>query len=208
MNNALLREPFPVGGIVLCGGQSRRMGRAKAWLPFGPETMLQRVTRIVARTVQPVAVVAGRGQEIPELPAGVLVARDSVNGRGPLQGLADGISCLGQRVQAAFLTSCDLPFLRVEFIVRMIARLADCEIAVPKAQGLCHPLAAVYRSSVLPTAHELLAGGVSRLGSLLEKCQTRVILEDELLTVDPGLRSLWNINSPEEYEAALKEAAN
>jgi molybdopterin-guanine dinucleotide biosynthesis protein A len=181
------------------------MGRAKAWLPFGPETMLQRVARIVARAVQPVAVVGGRDQEMPKLPADVLLARDSVNERGPLQGLADGISCLGHRVQAAFLTSCDMPFLRVEFIVHMIERLADCEIAVPKADGLYHPLAAVYRSSVLPTVHELLANGVLRLGALLEKCRSRVVSEEDLSTVDPGLRSLWNINSSEQYEAALKE---
>jgi len=30
-----------LGAVVLCGGQSRRMGRPKAWLPFGPELLLQ-----------------------------------------------------------------------------------------------------------------------------------------------------------------------
>ncbi len=41
------------GGIVLCGGQSKRMGRPKAWLPFGGETMLQRVVRVLAEVVHP-----------------------------------------------------------------------------------------------------------------------------------------------------------
>ena len=35
-----------LGAVVLCGGESRRMGRPKAWLPFGPERMLQRVVRL------------------------------------------------------------------------------------------------------------------------------------------------------------------
>ena len=58
------------GGIVLCGGKSTRMGVAKATLPFGPETMLQRVVRLLGTTVSPIAAVAARDQVLPELPAG------------------------------------------------------------------------------------------------------------------------------------------
>ena len=47
-----------VGGIVLCGGQSRRMGRPKAWLPFAGETMLARVVRLLSEAVSPIVVVA------------------------------------------------------------------------------------------------------------------------------------------------------
>ena len=47
-----------VAGIVLRGGQSRRMGQPKAWLPFGGETMLARVVRILGGVVDPIVVVA------------------------------------------------------------------------------------------------------------------------------------------------------
>ncbi|HUR55514.1 MAG TPA: NTP transferase domain-containing protein, partial [Gemmataceae bacterium] len=60
-------------GIVLCGGRSSRMGRAKAWLPFGGETMLQRVVRVVGEVVSPVVVVAAAGQDVPPLPVGVRI---------------------------------------------------------------------------------------------------------------------------------------
>ena len=60
-----------VGGIVLCGGHSRRMGSPKALLPFGDETMLQRVLRLLAPVVGPLVVVAARDQQLPELPSGV-----------------------------------------------------------------------------------------------------------------------------------------
>ncbi len=76
-----------VGGVVLCGGQSRRMGRAKAWLPFGTEIMLPRVVRLLGEAVSPIVVVAAPEQDLPPLPDDVRVVRDEEKGRGPLQGL-------------------------------------------------------------------------------------------------------------------------
>src|SRR3712207_5253303 len=75
------------GGIVLCGGRSSRMGQAKAWLPFGPELMLQRVVRLLGQAVQPIVVVAAEGQDLPPLPPKTEVVRDAVSDRGPLEGL-------------------------------------------------------------------------------------------------------------------------
>ncbi len=71
------------GGIVLCGGKSTRMGVAKATLPFGPETMLQRVVRLLGTVVSPIVVVAAREQELPALPAEVIVTRDEREAPGP-----------------------------------------------------------------------------------------------------------------------------
>ena len=62
-------EAMTAGGIVLCGGRSTRMGVPKATLPFGPETMLQRVVRLLGTVVSPIVVVAAREQSLPELPA-------------------------------------------------------------------------------------------------------------------------------------------
>ena len=119
-----------VGGIVLCGGQSKRMGRAKAWLPFGDELMLQRVVRIVREVVDPVVVVAAPGQDVPELPTDVLIVRDKIEGRGPLQGLATGLMALQGQVDGVYLSSCDVPFLHAAFVNRVISFLG-----VPDA---CH----------------------------------------------------------------------
>src|SRR4051794_21124741 len=99
------------GGIVLCGGQSQRMGRPKAWLPFAGELLLPRVVRLVREAVAPVVVVAAADQELPPLPDEVQVVRDEQKGRGPLQGLAAGLASLAGRVEAAYVSSCDVPFL-------------------------------------------------------------------------------------------------
>ena len=56
-----------VGGVVLCGGRSSRMGRPKASLPFAGETMLARVVGVLGGVVSPVVVVAASGQDVPQL---------------------------------------------------------------------------------------------------------------------------------------------
>src|SRR5215213_4616179 len=116
-----MAAPIPdVGGIVLCGGRSSRMGRQKAWLPFGDEVLLQRVVRVLREVVEPVVVVAAPDQDLPPLPAGVLVARDDREYLGPLNGLAAGLAALGSRAGAAYLSSCDVPFLLPGFVRRVI----------------------------------------------------------------------------------------
>src|SRR5262245_64236372 len=99
------------GGIVLCGGRSTRMGSSKALLPFGPELMLQRVVRLLSQVVSPIVVVAAPGQEIPPLPADVILTRDEREGRGPLEGLLAGLTAIAPHADAAYATSCDVPLL-------------------------------------------------------------------------------------------------
>src|SRR6202011_3129286 len=134
-----------VGGIVLCGGQSQRMGRPKAWLPFAGEFMLPRVVRLLSEVVHPLVVVSAPEQEVPPLPAEVVVLRDEEKGRGPLQGLAAGLAALAGQAEAAYLSSCDVPFLRPAFVRRLIELLGDYAICVPRVGDYHHPLAAVYR---------------------------------------------------------------
>ena len=100
-----------VAAVVLCGGESRRMGRSKAWLPFGDELMLQRVVRLAGTVARPIVVVAAPDQEIPELPEDIVIVRDLIAGRGPLQGLAAGFSAVPDTVELAFATATDVPFL-------------------------------------------------------------------------------------------------
>jgi molybdopterin-guanine dinucleotide biosynthesis protein A len=196
-----------VGGIVLCGGQSRRMGRPKAWLPFGGELMLPRVVRLLAEVVSPVVVVAAPEQDVPPVPPAIRIVRDEEKGRGPLQGLAAGLAALEGLADAAYLSSCDVPFLQAGFVRRLIDLLGANSICVPRTEDYHHPLAAVYRLKVRATVERLLAENRLRPFFLFEAVSTRVVEAHELADVDPALRTLRNLNTPEDYEAALRDAA-
>jgi len=193
-----------VAGIVLCGGQSRRMGRSKAWLPFGPELMLPRVVRLLRETVRPVLVVAAAGQDLPPLPGDVPIIRDARAERGPLEGLAAGLNALRNQADAVYLSSCDVPLLRPAFVRRLIDLLGEYMACAPQTDGRSHPLAAVYRLGVCDKVQQLLAADRLRLSALLDEVPTRFVTAEELAAVDPGLESLRNVNTVEEYQAALR----
>jgi molybdopterin-guanine dinucleotide biosynthesis protein A len=198
------------GGIVLCGGRSSRMGMPKLALPFGPEVMLQRIVRLLGKVCRPIVVVAAPGQELPPWSKAasteIIVARDRREGRGPLEGLLAGLSALPEDVEAAYATSCDVPFLSAAFVNRMFDLLGDHAIAVPASGGYHHPLSAVYRRSVIGSIEELLAADRMRPVFLFDAVATRRVEEQELTDVDPGLDTLKNLNHPADYLAALEQA--
>lgn len=198
-----------LAGIVLAGGKSQRMGRPKALLPFGDELLLQRVVRRLEPACSPIVVVRAEGQTLPSLPAHVLVATDPVEGRGPLQGIAAGLSLLAGVAEAAFVSSTDAPFVDPQLARRLGKLRGDAfDCVVPRALGHYHPLAAVYACAVLPAIEELLAEDRLRPFFLFESVRTRFVGEEELSQMtDPSLRALRNVNTPEELEDALAEAA-
>ena len=198
--------PMATAGIVLCGGKSTRMGTPKASLPFGPETMLQRVVRLLGAVVEPIVVVAARQQALPELPGDIIVARDELEERGPLEGLRAGLKALPNSVDSAYVTSCDVPLLVPGFVTRMIELLGDYDIAVMEIDGFPHPLSAVYRRATLPQVEALLERDKLRPVFLFDAVRTRRVRPEEMTSVDPQLRTLRNLNTRDDYRAALEEA--
>ena len=193
-----------VGGIVLCGGQSSRMGLPKATLPFGDERMLQRVVRLLREVVDSIVVVAASGQPLPDLPDDVVITRDERAGRGQLEGLAAGLR--GTSADVGYATGCDVPLLRPEFARYMIGQLGDHEIAVPVEEKFFHPLAAVYRCRVLTHVESLLSQDRLRPVFLFEQAATKRVPVESLRGVDPTLSTLRNLNHRQDYIDALREA--
>jgi molybdopterin-guanine dinucleotide biosynthesis protein A len=191
------------GGVILCGGQSTRMGTSKALLAFGTETMLQRVVRLLSAVVSPIVVVAAAQQSLPDLPEGVIITRDEQQGRGPLEGLRAGLKALPGTIDSAYVTSCDVPLLVPGFVRHMIDLLTDHEIAVVEIDGFPHPLSAVYRRSTLPHVEALLAQNRLRPAFLFDAVPTRRVPPAEMISTDPQLLTLRNLNSREDYLEAL-----
>jgi molybdopterin-guanine dinucleotide biosynthesis protein A len=152
------------------------MGRPKANLEWHGSTLLHRVTGIVRRAVDgPVVVVRAPDQELPELPPGVRVVEDAAEGRGPLQGLAAGLAAVTAEAEVAYVSSTDVPLLHPAF-VRAVVRAAtreDVDVALPVVHGFRHPLAAAYRTALVPEVEALIAEDRMRPAFLFERARAR-----------------------------------
>jgi len=186
--------------VILAGGKSSRMGRPKALLPFDGEPLIAHVVRLLKNIFAETVVVAAPEQELPSL--AVRLVRDEVAYQGPVSGIYHGLAASTQEV--CFVTSCDAPFLNLSLISHLLTQIAGCDVVVPYWQERFQPLHAVYRRSLAPLLKAQLLRGELRPIFLYEKVRTQKISENEIRCLDPEGLSLLNMNSPEEYQAALR----
>ena len=197
-------SPECVGGLVLCGGRSRRMGADKAWLPFGEEHLLQRVVRVVKEVAGPVVVAAGPGQVLPPLPLDVAVVRDAHEDAGPLAGLSAGLSALEGPCDMAVVVACDHPLVTPQFLSSLAQSLRRHDSAVvPVHAGRHYALLAAYRVSVRRQVDANIEARRYRLADFLNDCNATMIDITDLCedAVDTGV--FLNVNEPAKYEQAL-----
>jgi molybdenum cofactor guanylyltransferase len=198
------------------------MGRDKATLPFGRHTLLQHVVASLTDVVAPtsIVVVSAVEQTLPTLPSAIIVTHDSTPARGPLEGMAAGFRALPNHVDAAFVSSCDAPFVNPRVIQHLLQQLGDYDAAVPVddcdlndrdlndrgANGYgMHPLCAVYHRRVLGVIEQQLACNELRIRSMVALLSANRLPTRELREFDPELRCLLNLNHPKDYEVALSE---
>jgi molybdopterin-guanine dinucleotide biosynthesis protein A len=189
------------------------MGEPKAALEWHGSTLLRRTTGVLARAVDgPVVVVRAPAQPLPLLPDAIELVDDPVEGLGPVQGIAVGLAAVGDRADAAFVCSTDLPFLHPAYI-RRVLDLLDGDAVLPHARGHRQPLATAYRTALAPVLAQMADDRQLKLGQLFERCRTRRTDDAELLTdprlrtLDPDLDSVVNVNEPADYRASRERPA-
>jgi molybdopterin-guanine dinucleotide biosynthesis protein A len=182
-----------VAGIVLCGGRSTRMGRAKAWLPWGEEPLLVHVVRRLRAIVAEIVVVSSQELELPKLDARVV--RDREPELGPLSGIREGLAAID--AERAFVTATDTPALSAAFVHALLERPGA---VAPEIDGHVQTLAAVYPRSALEASEARIAARQLRPLDLLEAIDfTRVAAADL-----PDVDSVRGFNTPDSYLAAVR----
>lgn len=187
--------------IILCGGGSLRMGRDKAALPFGPDTLLARVVGVAQVVASEIVVV---GETSQSMPAGIRVVRDPVPGLGPLAALATGLTSVS--AGRALLLACDMPLVVPALLRRLQDLAGDSDACVPVVNGMPMTTCAVFATRVLPDAQALLAAGTRSLRALLAAVSVRWVSADELRDLDPDLLSFLDCDTSAQYQAALQRA--
>jgi molybdopterin-guanine dinucleotide biosynthesis protein A len=176
--------------LVLAGGDSRRMGRTKAWLQVGETSLLRWVIEKLAPSFSEVVVSFAEPEQVKELlPCRVVFDRKA--SAGPLAGLEAGLT--SARNDVTFAIACDMPYVTRELAEMTVAASAGCDAAIPRIDGRPEPTCAAYRRSALPKITAALDAGRLKASDLAEELDVTWL---EGLEPDQ-FRSL---NAPEDYE--------
>ncbi|HET8646277.1 MAG TPA: molybdenum cofactor guanylyltransferase, partial [Vicinamibacteria bacterium] len=180
------------------GGRSRRMGRDKALLPWGPATLLDHALARLREACGEVAILCGPQPRYAE--RGVPILTDVVAGAGPLAGLVTALEA--DASDLALLLAVDVPFAPVSLLRYLLQRCQGADAAVPFTGGRPHPLCAVYRRTCLDAARRRLAAGDLKMTAFWPDVRVVEVREPELSPFgDPDVL-LRNLNTLKDYEAA------
>jgi molybdopterin-guanine dinucleotide biosynthesis protein A len=184
----------------MAGGKSRRMGRDKAWLDVGDgRPIVRRVIDVLSLVADEVFIVAN-DERYRSL--GLRIVPDRFPDGGVLGGIATGIGAAAH--DRVLVAACDMPFLRPEVFRLLVERSEGWDAVMPKVGDEYEALHALYTKACLAPIERALAAGKMRVISFFGDVRLRTIDEAELRAVDPDLRSITNVNTPEELAAAMR----
>ena len=205
-----------VVGAVLAGGESRRLGRDKALLPWSGKALLLRPFEVLRQAMSEVVVVTVRGRSYGEL--GVPVIHDRFEGLGPLAGIHAALEWADPR--PVFVVACDLPFVSVELVNHVADWSTEQEVlasagveapAHPRARvavwhGRRQPLFGLYSASCRGPLETRLRDGRLEAWRFLDEIDTASVpITPDLALYRPDL--LVNINSPGDLRHRVPEEA-
>jgi molybdenum cofactor guanylyltransferase len=171
------------------------MGADKASLPFGDETMLGRITRIVRTLTDDVIVVGRRDQDASTV-------HDATEDQGPLAGIATGLAA--SRTDLNIVIACDMPLIRTAVLQRLVEAIDGHDACVAMVDGHATALCGVYRSRIAGEAQALLDSGERRVMRLLDQVKTKRVDAGLLRDIDPDLETFLSVDTPEKYALALR----
>ena len=200
------RQQDQVSAIILAGGQSSRMGSDKALLRLNNETMLERIVRVVEPMVGNIVIMLSQTLALPPSMTfnqqKIQIGRDKEKEQGPLQGIADGCSLMPEKAGFVFVLSCDLPFVSNEWLQKLLDKIKQnksIDAVCSQQGGYLNPLLAVYQFAALNKAQSLLNQGKRSCLALLDDCRV-----SSLQPAGDEKHLVSNINTPEEYQQALR----
>jgi molybdenum cofactor guanylyltransferase len=190
-------------GVLIAGGQSRRMGRDKRFLELGGQTLLQRALSLLQSLFA--EVIVSLAEPLPQLTGpGYRVVTDRIPNCATLGGLYTGlVSASHERI---FAVGCDMPFLNPEAIKRLAGLGAQADVVIPKLATGLQPMHAVYSKACLPHLERMAQSKELKVQALadVQGLTVKLVSEKDFLDIDPQLLSFFNINTPADFEFARK----
>ena len=191
-----------VYGLVLAGGESRRMGRDKALLDRGGVSQLRFAADLLEPCVDRVFVSTRAEQKDEAERRQYDQIVDRYEGLGPVAGI---LSAMDEHPDVDWLVvACDLPNIDARTVLYLLDHRATSKPFVAYSSshdGLPEPLCALYRQGSDGIVREFVEDGVH--------CPRKILIRSDTLLLDqPNPRSLDNVNTPEDLVGSDLESAS
>jgi molybdopterin-guanine dinucleotide biosynthesis protein A len=105
------------------------------------------------------------------------------------------------------VVACDMPFLNLDLVRRMLALREGADAVVPVLGDRPEPTHAIYSKVCLPFMERLLLASDLKISLFFDKVRVTYLPEEEVLSLDPDRLSFFNVNNPDDLERALALAA-
>lgn len=217
-----------VSGIILAGGQSRRMGRDKAFIALNGKPIVAHVLETMQRICSETIIVANNAPNYKHF--SVPIVGDVFPGKGSLGGIYSGLQAANE--EHVLAVACDMPFLNADLLRYMISLASKYDVVIPQAsspssktprgaladsqpektaphpnqplakENDLHPMHAIYSKQCLAPMREKLRADDLRLIGFFDRVRVRMIESAEVDRFDPLHWSFFNVNTPEDLEMA------
>jgi len=174
------------------------MGKDKASIPYAGSTQPEIVAELLRCCCPKIFLSLREGQRNSTGLECLNIIHDSFESAGPLVGI---LSAMKAHPQVAWLVvACDLPLLDSISLDNLLAWRDPTKIATAyrsSYDGKPEPLCAIYEPQARPVLEEFFDSGI--------RCPREILMQSEPLLLNPvNPKALNNVNTPEEYEEAIR----
>ena len=191
--------------VIQAGGQSSRMGEDKALKPFLGRPLIQRVIERLAPIADELIVTTNRPAEYGFIKHRLIP--DLRPGRGALGGLYTAIASASHPFVA--VAACDMPFASKDYFesaYRLMVK-EETDVVISKTDQGYEPFHALYRrETCLPIIEAAIDADQWKVIAWFPQVRLRVVSPDESEIFDPSGLCFWNLNTPEEFTQAERQA--
>ena len=184
-----------VTGVILAGGESRRMGSDKSLLPIDGARFIDHIYRRLTALFDEVIIVTNSPDLYADIPCRKVP--DLYRAQGSLAGIHAGLH--HARHQRVFVVACDMPFVSAAVVRRLCLTDGSGDVVIPCGEHGFEPLHAVYGKGCLPAMEKTLAGGERRIVAFFDEVKVAQVPLADFTDIDPQGLSFRNINTPQEY---------
>ena len=194
--------------IILCGGQSRRMGRDKGSMIIQDKPMIKHILSTLNHEINEVVIVLNNQERIDryskfinptDYTYTIKFVEDEIKNKGPMPGIMTGLSHISGKY--ALILPCDSPYVSKNYITTIFSQIDEKYQAVVPYHDeenklkTSEPLHSIYDKSVIPVIENLVSEDVLHIKGLIEKIDTKFVYIDNEKIEKKEFR---NLNRPED----------